>query len=124
MREESGKLTVVICLTLSGAPTMVLLRHARIANIARVLDERTSVPDGQSLSKCKISSKSMSPSPRGAPTLMSGTISLTAEESLTLNIKLCLLANRLRNEFQSPPRWLVPIYRDFEPVLLQHAHVF
>lgn len=55
---------------------------------------------------------------------MSGTICLTAEASLTLDIKLCLLANRLRDEFQSPPRWLVSLYRDFEPVLLQHAHVF
>jgi len=67
MREEGGskrnkkRLTILICLAFSGAPTMVLLRHARIANIARVLDERTSVPDGRSLSKCKISSRSTSP---------------------------------------------------------------
>ena len=52
-------LTVVICLAFSGSPTIVLLRHARIANIARVFDERTSVPAGRSLSRCRISSRSI-----------------------------------------------------------------
>lgn len=60
-KRKNKKLTVLICLAFSGAPIIVLLRHARIANIARVFDERTSVPEGRSLSKYKISSRSTSP---------------------------------------------------------------
>jgi hypothetical protein len=79
---------------------MMLLRHARIANIARVLDERTSVPAGRSLSRCSISSRSVSPHPEHPPTSMSGTtVDRTAEASLTLDTKLCVLADWLRYEF-------------------------
>jgi hypothetical protein len=37
-------LTVVIRLAFSCSPTIVLLQHVRIANIARVFGERISVP--------------------------------------------------------------------------------
>ena len=112
-------LTVVICLAFSGSPTIVLLRHARIANIARVFDERTSVPAGRSLSRCRISSRSINifaPSQGHAS-------DETKDTRRTLGIKLGVLAHGLRHKPQSSPRRLVLLDRDLEPVLLQHAHV-
>jgi len=41
-----------------------------------------------------------------------------------LDIKLCLFANRLRQEFESPPCRLIVVLHNFEPILLQHAQVF
>jgi hypothetical protein len=108
-------LTVVICLALSGSPTIVLLRHARIANIARVFDERTSVPAGRSLSRCRISSRSMKVKFRRSKAMK--------DAKRTLGVKLGIFAHGLRYELQPAPRRLVLLDRDLESILLQHAHI-
>jgi hypothetical protein len=101
-KKKKEKLTVLICLAFSGAPTIVLLRHARIANIARVFEERTSVPVGRSLSKYNISSRSTSPmnqAPHGKSISGNNLFDGRGKNELsvlTLHVKLCILANWLR----------------------------
>ena len=55
--------TEVICRLLSAVPIMTLRLHARIANMARALEQRTIWPAGRSCIRCSSSSRSASESP-------------------------------------------------------------
>lgn len=55
---SSKRRTDVICRRLSGVPIMMLILHARIANMARALEQRTICPAGRSWRRWRSSSRS------------------------------------------------------------------
>lgn len=116
-REPRPQRTDVICRRLSGVPIMILILHARIANMARALEQRTICPAGQSWRRWRSSSRSARGffERRGAGT--------RARLGRTFRVEHRALTNRPRVQLHALPRRPVFAHRELEPVLAQHVHV-